>query len=170
MLERGRRFINDDRFAGEGRQSYNQSILRVDVRGYVPVGNRRVLAPRVNAKFLESPQYLVTDLFRFGGAESMRGFREDQFRASSVVWGELEGRYLLARHSFLFLFGAYGIYSRPQLINEQTDVLAVTDNLTSFGFGLAFQSPIGIMKFSYAISPDEDLGNGKVHVGITAGL
>jgi translocation and assembly module TamA len=170
MLERGRRFINDERFADDERRSYNQSILRADVRGYVPVGSRQVLAPRLNAKFLESPAYLVTDLFRFGGAESIRGFREDQFRASSVVWGEIEGRYLLDRHSFLFLFGAYGIYNRPQLINEATDVLAVTDNLTSFGFGLAFQSPVGIIKFSFAISPDEDLGNGKVHVGITAGL
>lgn len=170
MLERGRRFINDDRFVDDDQLSFTQSILKADVRGYIPVGPRQVLAPRLNAMFLESSEYLITDLFRFGGAETLRGFREDQFRASSVVWGELEGRYLLDRNSFLFLFGAYGIYNRPQLINEATDQLAITDNLTSFGFGLAFQSPLGIIKFSYAISPDEDLANGKVHVGITAGL
>jgi len=120
--------------------------------------------------FLESPHFLITDLFRFGGAESLRGFREDQFRGSQVVWADLEARYLIDRNSYLFLFGAYGFYERPQLINEETDQFTISDTLTSLGFGLAFQSPLGIIKFSYAISPDEDLGNGKVHVGITAGL
>jgi outer membrane protein assembly factor BamA len=140
------------------------------IRGYIPVGSRQVLAPMVSTLFLESPHYLVTDLFRFGGAESLRGFREDQFRGSSVVWGELEGRYMLQQNSYLFLFGAYGFYERPQLINEESDDLAFKDRLTSLGFGLAFQSTLGIIKFSYAVSPNENLANGNIHVGIRAGL
>lgn len=170
MLERGRRFINEERFRTETGGSFSQTILRSMVRGYIPIGNRQVLAPRLQAMFLESPHYLITDLFRFGGAESFRGFREDQFRGSSVIWGELEGRYMLERNSYLFLFGAYGLYDRPQLLNEETDVLSVSERLTSAGFGLAFQSPLGIIKFSYAVSPSEDLANGNVHVGITTGL
>ncbi len=170
VFERGRRFINDERLVDGGRVSFTQTILRGDLRGYIPLGNRPVLAPRVQGMFLESSEFLITDLFRFGGAESLRGFREDQFRASAAAWGELEGRYMLDRSSYLFLFGAYGIYNRPQLINEETNQLATVENLTSLGFGLAFQSPLGIIKFSYAISPDDDLANGKVHVGITTGL
>lgn len=170
ILERGRRFINEERFRTETGGSFSQTILRSMVRGYIPIGNRQVLAPRLQAMFLESPHYLITDLFRFGGAESFRGFREDQFRGSSVVWGELEGRYMLERNSYLFLFGAYGLYDRPQLLNETTDVLSNSERLTSAGFGLAFQSPLGIIKFSYAVSPNEDLANGNVHVGITTGL
>lgn len=129
-----------------------------------------MLAPMVQAMFLESPDFLITDLFRFGGAESLRGFREDQFRGSSVIWGELEGRYMLEKNSYLFLFGAYGLYERPRLINEESDALAVKESLTSLGFGLAFQSPLGIIKFSYAVSPNENLSNGNVHVGIKTGL
>lgn len=170
MLEQGRRFITDDR-AEEGRdRNFNQTILRGDLRGYIPLGRRQVLAPRVQGFFLESADYLVTDLFRFGGAESIRGFREDQFRASAVLWGDLEARFLLDRSSYVFLFGAYGIYERPQLITEQTDQFRVQDDLTSFGFGLAFQSPLGLIKFSYAVSPDENLANGNVHVGIRTGI
>ncbi|REL37571.1 hypothetical protein DYD21_07215 [Rhodohalobacter sp. SW132] len=169
-LERGRRFMNDERFDDPDLQSFSQTILRADLRGYIPLGPRQVLAPRVETMLLESPAYLITDLFRFGGAESIRGFREDQFRASSAVWAELEGRYLLDRNSYLFIFGATGYYNRPQLINEATSQFEISQQISSLGFGLAFQSPLGIIKFSYAISPDEDLANGKVHVGITAGL
>ncbi|NBC27182.1 MAG: BamA/TamA family outer membrane protein [Bacteroidetes bacterium] len=169
MFERGRRFINDDQVSAS-QQSFSQTVLRADIRGYIPLGTRQILAPRVRTMLIESEEFLITDLFRFGGAESIRGFREDQFRASAVGWGELEGRYLLDRSSYIFMFGAYGIYRRPQLINEPTDLLEIRDTLTSLGFGLAFESPLGLIKFSYAVSPNEDLANGKVHVGITAGL
>ncbi|WP_340102575.1 BamA/TamA family outer membrane protein [Rhodohalobacter sp. 8-1] len=170
ILERGRRFINDERYQSDTGRSFSQTILRSMARGYILLGSRQVLAPQVNAMFLESPHYIITDLFRFGGANSLRGFREDQFRGSSVIWGELEGRYMLERNSYIFLFGAYGFYERPQLINEESDALAIKDTLTSLGFGLAFESPLGIIKFSYAVSPNEDLANGNVHVGIRAGL
>lgn len=170
MLERGRRFIDSSGFEDIGESSFGQTLLRTMVRGYLPVGVRQVLAPRVQAMHLESRHFLVTDLFRFGGAESLRGFREDQFRASSVVWGDLEARYLIDRDSYLFIFGAYGLYERPQLLGESTDQLERSEQLVSTGFGLAFQSPLGLIKFSYAVSPNENLSNGNVHVGITAGL
>lgn len=170
LLERGRRFINDERFQEETGRSFSQTILRSMVRGYIPLGGRKVLAPMVHTMFLESPHFLITDLFRFGGAESLRGFREDQFRGSSVIWGELEGRYMLEQHSYLFLFGAYGLYERPRLLNENTASLALKESLTSLGFGLAFETQLGIIKFSYAVSPNENLSNGNVHVGISAGL
>jgi outer membrane protein insertion porin family len=170
LLERGRRFINDERFQSVTGRSFSQTILQSTARGYIPLGNRPVLVPMVQAMFLESPDYLITDLFRFGGAESFRGFREDQFRGSSVVWGELEGRYMLQRNSYLFMFGAYGYYQRPPLLNEADDELAFNDSLSSFGFGLAFDTQLGIIKFSYAVSPNENLSNGNVHVGISTGL
>ena len=170
LLERGRRFINDERFQPDTDRSFSQTILRSMVRGYLPLGDRQVLAPMVNAMFLESPEFLITDLFRFGGAESLRGFREDQFRGSSVIWGELEGRYMLERNSYIFLFGAYGYYEKPRLLNEERNALAVNESLTSLGFGLAFDSPLGIIKFSYAVSPNEDVSNGNVHVALSTGL
>ena len=169
-LERGRRFINDERFQEETGRSFSQTILRSMVRGYIPLGGRKVLAPMVHTLFLESPHYLITDLFRFGGAESLRGFREDQFRGSSVIWGELEGRYMLEQHSYLFLFGALGLYERPRLLNEDRASLALKESLASLGFGLAFETQLGIIKFSYAVSPNANLSNGNVHVGISTGL
>lgn len=170
VLERGRRFLSDERFDDEVNGSFGQTIAEATVQGYIPISRRVILSPSVQAMHIESEHFLITDLFRFGGAESLRGFREDQFRASSVAWGELEARYLIERDSYLFLFGAYGVYERPKLLTDPTTQLQIADNLISAGFGLAFDSPLGLMKFSYAVSPNEDLANGKVHVGIKTGL
>lgn len=170
MLEQGRRFLNDERLEERADRSYRQTILKSSIRGYYPISNRFVLAARADAYLLDSPEYIITDLYRFGGANTIRGYREDQFRASSVLWGDLEPRFLLDRNSYLFIFGAYGLFERPQLITESTGQFSQNTDLKSFGFGLAFQSPIGLIKFSYAVSPDDNLSDGKVHVGISTGI
>lgn len=170
MLESGRQFINDSRYPDNLERSFTQTIFRGSAKGYYQLGNRQVLASGLHGYLIESPQFLITDLIRFGGTESLRGYREDQFRASAMVWGDVELRYLLDRNSYLFAFGAYGYYERPQLVLEETDRLRIQTDLTSLGFGVAFQSPIGVIKFSYAISPEDDLSNGKVHVGIRTGI
>ncbi|MFU8813003.1 MAG: BamA/TamA family outer membrane protein [Balneolaceae bacterium] len=170
LLETGRRFITDTRFDDSRDRNFRQTRLNGSVRGFLPVTRRTILAPRAVVQVLESPQFLITDLFRFGGASSLRGYREDQFRASQVVWGDFEVRRMIERNSYLFLFGAYGLFERPQLITEPTAQLSGTESLQSFGGGLTFQSPLGLITFSYAISPDDDISNGKVHVGISTGL
>lgn len=169
-IERGRRFLSDERFDAEINGSYSQTIADAAVRGYISVSRNIILSPTLNVMHIDSENFLVTDLFRFGGAESFRGFREDQFRASSVAWGDLETRYLIDRDSYLFLFGAYGAFERPQLLTESSPQFIRKESLFSTGFGLAFDSPLGQVKFTYAVSPNEDLGNGKVHVGIKTGI
>lgn len=169
-LENGRRFITDDRFDDSREDNFNQTILNAELRGFLQLGSRQILSPRFAAHFIDSPNFLITDLHRFGGAETIRGFREDQFRASSVLWGDIEFRQLLSRDSYIFGFGAFGRFRRPQLINEETDIFETTQSIESFGFGVAFQTNLGFLKVTYAISPEDDISNGKVHVGISAGL
>jgi len=170
MLENGRKFINDDRLPETFDDRYRQTILRSSVRLYRPVGTRHILAVRLESYLMQSPAFLITDLYRFGGAKSMRGYREEQFRASRMGWGDLEYRFLLDRTSYIFGFGALGHYQRPQLITESTSQQDASGWLKSLGFGLGYTTPIGLIKFSYAVSPDDDLSNGKVHISITSGL
>ncbi len=169
-LENGRRFITDERFDDSRENDFRQTILNAELQGFLQLGSRQILSPRLVGHFIDSPAFLVTDLHRFGGAESIRGFREDQFRASSVLWGDLEFRQLLGRDSYIFGFGAFGRFRRPQLINEETNIFEATQSIESFGFGVAFQTNLGFLKVTYAISPEDDISNGKVHVGISAGL
>jgi outer membrane protein assembly factor BamA len=170
MLENGRKFINDDRLPETSDDRIRQTILRSSVRLYRPIANRHILAVRLESYLMQSAAFLITDLERFGGAKSMRGYREEQFRASRMGWGDLEYRYLLDRSSYIFGFGALGQFQRPQLITETTSQQSTSGWLKSLGFGLGYTTPIGLIKFSYAVSPDDDLSNGKVHISITSGL
>jgi outer membrane translocation and assembly module TamA len=137
-----------------------------------------------------SPHYTETDLNRFGGAKSLRGFREEQFQSSHMLWGDLEYRYLLDRFSYAFIFSAAGYYQRPVLVfdersapassfTEQDESRELVENasrqkqsemLYSYGFGFSYATPVGIIRFNYALSQADSFANGKVHVGIQARL
>lgn len=170
LLESGRRFITDDRLDETKEDNFSQTILTTEGRAFFKIGTRQVLTPGFEGYFIDSPSFIVTDLHRFGGTESIRGFREDQFRASAVLWGDLEFRQLLSSDSYVFSFGSYGRFKRPQLINEDADQFELSDSIQSFGFGIAFQTALGFLKVSYAISTEDQLSNGKVHVGISTSL
>jgi outer membrane protein assembly factor BamA len=119
---------------------------------------------------LEAYRVTFNDLIRFGGANSFRGYAEEQFQAGRLLWGDIEYRFLLDRNSYLFVFGAAGRFHRPKLLTETSNQFQTTDNLYSTGFGMSYQTRIGRLKFTYAISPEESIGNGKVHFGIRTGL
>ncbi|MEX0722845.1 MAG: BamA/TamA family outer membrane protein [Gracilimonas sp.] len=150
--------------------AFTQNLLELNASQYIPIFDRSVLAASLNGFLLESNRVTANDLIRFGGANSFRGYSEDQFRAGAMFWGDVEYRFLVDRSSFLFVFGAGGRYHRPKLITESASSFEVTDNLISTGFGLSYQTRIGRLKFTYAISPEESIANGKVHFGIRTEL
>lgn len=150
--------------------AFSQQYLNASVSYFMPVLKKSVMAVNGNAYFLNSEQVTDSDLLRFGGARSLRGYSEEQFRGSQVIWGDVEYRYLLDRSSYLFAFGGIGYYQRPKLLTEPNADFETSDVLYSTGFGISYKIRIGRLKLTYAISPQERLGNGKVHVGIVTRL
>lgn len=149
---------------------FAQNFLELEARQYISVFERSVISFSIQGFLLEADRVTFNDLIRFGGANSFRGYAEDQFRAGRLLWGDMEYQFLLDRQSYLFVFGAYGAYNRPRLLTETTNVFEVTKYLSSTGFGLSYQTRIGRLKFTYAISPEENFVNGKVHFGIRTEL
>lgn len=147
--------------------SFIQNSLRIDAAQFISIGKASVIALSAEAFLLESDKVTTNDLIRFGGANSFRGYAEQQFRAGRLIWGDIEYRFMLDRSSFLFAFGAAGGFHRPKLLTEPDNNFRNTDYLYSTGFGLSYLTQIGRLKFTYAISPEESIGNGKVHFGIT---
>ncbi|RNC85222.1 MAG: hypothetical protein ED557_00130 [Balneola sp.] len=137
---------------------------------FIPVSRKGVVVVSTQGFFLNANTITENDLYRFGGASSFRGYEEEQFTASTLVWGELEYRFLINRSSYLFGFGAYGGYHRPRLFSEIDNSFKTTDYLSSLGFGISYKVAVGRLTFTYAISPEETIGNGKVHVGINTKL
>lgn len=150
--------------------AFRQQRLESKFKGYIPLFEKSVLATSINGFYVIGDQFTESDLVRFGGANSLRGYSEEQFTASELFWGDIEYRFLTDQYSYLFLFTAAGVYKRPQLYSETDNSFTQKDFLYSGGFGLSFRTAIGRLKFTYALSSTETLGNGKVHFGISTGL
>jgi len=150
--------------------SFRQQRIETEIRFYFPIANQSVIASSLHGFYVLGRGITESDLIRFGGANSLRGYSEEQFTASELLWGDVEYRFLTDRNSFLFVFGAAGYYNRSELATEQNATFAQSDFLYSGGIGLSYKTAIGRLKFSYALSPSETIGNGKVHFGIRTGF
>ena len=170
-VETGYKHFTDERIIADSiKTRYPLRSIQFYFQPFFNPFPRQVLTFSVHGFFLDSGYYTLNDLIRFGGAESLRGYREDQFQASRMLWGDTEYRYLLDPTSYAFIFGALGTYLRPQMRVGPTVTTKQSQWLHSYGFGFAFQTKIGQLKFSYAKSPQVSFSNGLVHFSIQGNL
>ena len=136
--------------------------LSLDVEYYSSIFKRQVLAISLHGRQIRSNEKVIplSDLYRLGGARTLRGYREDQFRGASVGWTNLEYRYILGRRSRVSLFTDAGYYSATTHSgkNEAYKI--------GYGFGFRLETGLGIMGIDYGLGQGDGLFNGKVHVGL----
>lgn len=168
-VESGLHRINDSRAeALQSRGTVMQQRVRTTLKTFYSPTERQVLVLSVHGSLVDSPEYTETDIMPLGGARSIRGYREEQFRVARYAWSDLELRYLLDPFSHAFLFGAVGAYERPGMLGRPEEISRGW--LYSGGLGFRFLTPVGRVQFTYAVSADDDLYNGKVHFSLTAGF
>ena len=132
---------------------------RIDLESYIQMFPQQVLANRFHFAFIggKDAQIQLPDLFWFGGANSVRGFREDQFYAEKVVWVNTEYRFLLGPLSrfFVFVDNAYFIRRIPE---------PLTRWLTGYGLGIRFPGPVGVVQVDLGMERGKPFREGKIHV------
>ncbi len=113
---------------------------------------------------LFSENYLVNELFRFGGINSIRGFNENSIDASFFSIINTEYRYQ-------FNDGIY-IHSIIDLGYFENETISIKQNLYSFGFGLGLNTKAGLFKFNVANGNAQDsdfsFSNTKIHISISS--
>tara|TARA_R110002020_G_scaffold61527_1_gene165423 strand:+ start:141 stop:1838 length:1698 start_codon:yes stop_codon:yes gene_type:complete len=113
---------------------------------------------------LFSENYLVNELFRFGGINSIRGFNENSIDASFFSIINTEYRYQ-------FNDGIY-IHSIIDLGYFENETIFIKQNLYSFGFGLGLNTKAGLFKFNVANGNAQDsdfsFSNTKIHISISS--
>jgi len=135
---------------------------------YAPVGRNGVLLLRIRGEGLVNERLFKNDLFRVGGLNSLRGFAENQFYASTYAIATAEFRQFTGPDSYVFLF-ADQAYIRQDIPAERFDDLP-----TGVGAGLSFRTPAGLFQFVYSVGQSNQanqsfaLGNSKVHFGLTS--
>ena len=92
--------------------------------------------------YLKSDEYLINELYRIGGTNSLRGFNENSLQGNTLSALMVEYRYLLNQSFY---------------INTITDFAYINDTITkldtkaySFGIGLGIITQNGLFKLNYA--------------------
>jgi len=152
------------------RKKFSRDKILVDLHWLLPVWHSQVLSLAVHGRQVKSnapPEILVTDQFRFGGATTLRGYREQQFRGSRVAWSNLEYRYLLSRRTRAFMFFDAAYYSGFEYTSVSPPQLdAVENSVYAWGIGGRVDTPLGIIGVDYGLGQGDPLTNGKVHISL----
>ena len=129
---------------------------------YFLLKKRLVLKTKISAGSVIGDQLFTNDLYRIGGLNSLRGFVENEFFASSYAIGTLEAQLLLDNESYLFFFFDQGYLSNS--VRSLDRALPA-----GLGTGLSFSTNAGIFTFVYALGKTEDqpfsINFSKIHFG-----
>jgi outer membrane protein assembly factor BamA len=144
-------------------EQFNQYRLDATLNLYIPTWKRQTIHVGIISGTLFSDKIYTTEMYRFGGLNTLRGLDEESIFASAFARSSFEYRYLLDRNSHLYLFVDQGWY-------ERKDVDAfTTDTPLGFGAGVSFETKAGIFLFNYALGQEFDnpilVRNGKISFG-----
>jgi hypothetical protein len=118
--------------------------------------------------YLQSDKYIISELYRFGGINSIRGFNENSLQANLFTSFLTEYRYVLAPGIYVHSIIDYGYYR-----DESTAVSGGNSgSLLGLGFGFGLLTKNGLFNIVYANgSTDEQaikLSNSIVHISFKA--
>jgi outer membrane protein insertion porin family len=151
-------------YAGVVKEKVDVQKLTFDMDAYTSTFSRQVLALGVHGRQLTADQIDEAQMYRFGGTNTLRGYRENQFLGSLLAWTNTEYRFLLQRRTFLYGFIDTGYYFRPE------DTVRGTPSSESFqtgyGIGVQIETGLGNIGVSYALGEGDTFSTGKVHFGL----
>jgi len=125
---------------------------------------RNVIALKVNGRELSGPFFEQSDLWRFGGTKTVRGYREEQFLASRIAWTNLEYRLMLSIRTYTFVFFDSGYYLLEPI--PEIGIVRAEDFIFGYGIGIALDTAIGLLGVSFAFANGDTFSEGKIHFGI----
>ena len=131
---------------------------------FVPLTKPLVLMLGSEGKWLYAPNLFLNELYRLGGAKSLRGFNEQSIYASAFSIGTAELRLLFDKQSNIYLFYNQAVY-RSLTVNSD-----VSDCPLGFGIGLNVASRNSTFNITYAVGRQFDgpilFSAGKIHFGL----
>ncbi len=142
----------------------NLQRLTLDLSGYYELFPKQVIALGLHGRELRGSFFEVSDLFRLGGANTLRGYREDQFLGNRVTWTNLEYRLLLTRRTFGFAFFDTGYYLRNA--DPQNNIPKSEGFKIGYGVGFNVETSLGVLRVSFALAKGDSFSQGKIHFGI----
>jgi hypothetical protein len=132
------------------------------------LNEKNVINLRSQNYYLKSDNYIVSELYRFGGINSIRGFNENSLQANLFTSLMAEYRYVLSPGLYFHSITDYGYYRDNTAAAGQRD----SGNFLGIGFGLGLLTQNGLFNLVYANGTANDqsvkLSNSIVHISFKA--
>ncbi len=138
----------------------NQYFIQLNLSYNLYLNKRNLINLKTQGYYLESDDYIVNELYRFGGINSIRGFNENNLQANMYAALMSEYRFVLAPNMYVHSITDYGYF--------QDETSGLRDNLLSLGFGFGLLTKTGLFNIIYANGSTKDqsikLSNSIVHL------
>jgi len=145
-------------------QKNGQFFAEANVRHNFYLSEKNIVHVRSLNYYLSSDRYIINELYRFGGINSIRGFNESSLQANFLSSILTEYRYVLAPNLYVHSIIDYGYFT-----DETSDMRG---SLLGLGFGFGLQTRTGLLNLVYANGSTGDqaikLSNSIVHLSLKA--
>jgi hypothetical protein len=101
---------------------------------------------RTQNYYLKSGKYMINELFRFGGINSIRGFEENSLQANFLATILTEYRYTVSPSLYIHSIVDYGFFQDKTILQKNVQ----KENLLSLGLGLGLQTKNGLLKLAFS--------------------
>jgi len=110
--------------------------------------------------YLQSENYIINELYRFGGINSIRGFNENSLQGNLLTSILTEYRYVLTPSIYIHSIIDYGYY--------QDRTSDINDRVLGLGFGFGLLTKNGLLNLVYANGSTKDqtikFSNSIIHI------
>ncbi|WP_298543153.1 ShlB/FhaC/HecB family hemolysin secretion/activation protein [uncultured Aquimarina sp.] len=145
-------------------ESLDQIKGSIDISYTFELNQRNSILLKNTASAIFSDNLFTNELFRFGGINSIRGFEENSINASLFNVLNTEYQYILSPNLYIHSIIDYSYF--------EDESSKISDNLTSFGFGLGLNTQTGLFRIIFANGKNSDsnfkFSNTKVHISLNA--
>ena len=141
-------------------QKTNQFFGQVNFSHNLYLNDKNVINIKNETFYLQSDDYVINELYRFGGINSIRGFSENSLQANAYSGILTEYRYKMAPSIYVHSIIDYGYF--------QDKTSNLSNRLLGLGFGFGLFTKNGLFNLIYANGSTNDqtikLSNSIVHV------
>ncbi|MFT5232484.1 MAG: outer membrane protein assembly factor BamA [Candidatus Krumholzibacteriia bacterium] len=161
----------DSGVSGALGEAVTQRIFRVDTGGELWLSSTMSAFARASFRQLTGGERNVplSEEFRFGGAASLRGYREDEFHGSQAAWGAVELRIGRAEGSRLYTFfdlGYFQFWNTDPLALNPDELIRFRGWPRGYGLGIFARTPGGDISLAIGFPGTVDFDQAKLHVAL----
>ncbi len=125
-----------------GLTKTNQFFGQIQISQLIELNKKNYIHLKSDNFFLQSNDYFLNELYRFGGIQSIRGFNENSLQGNAFSGIFTEYRHVAASNLYLYTITDFGYF--------QDKANNTNNQLLGFGFGFGLLSKNGLFNLVYA--------------------